>query len=84
MRQESQRIIGWKQRETDHISEDDQHKEVVQVSLFLLHYQYRLMHQQTIQDLPDYFPRAFQLRGEKRKQFFPQMDPSFSIDNPFL
>ena len=67
MRQEPQRIIGWKQRETDHISKDDQHKEVVQVSSFLLHYQDRLMDQQTIHDLPNHFPRAFQLRCEKRK-----------------
>ncbi|MBP1696640.1 MAG: hypothetical protein H6Q41_1828, partial [Deltaproteobacteria bacterium] len=62
MWQEPKRIIGWKQREADHISKDHQHKEVVEVSSFLLHYQDRLIHQQTIHDLPNHFPRAFQLR----------------------
>jgi hypothetical protein len=37
------------------------------VSSFLLHYQDGLIDQQTIHDLPDHFPRAFQLRPEKRK-----------------
>ena len=65
MREESQRIIRRKQRKTDQISKDDQHKEVVQVPSFLLHYQNRLMEQQSIHDLPDHVSRAFQSRRER-------------------
>lgn len=78
MRQESQRIKRWEQRETDHVSKDDQHKEVVQVSSFLPHYQDRLMEQQSIHDLPDHFGRAFQLLRERRNYFFDQIDSLLS------
>ena len=78
MRQESHRIIRWKQRKTDHISKDDQHKEVVQVSSFLPHYQDRLMEQKPIHDLADHFGRVFHLRGEIRKHFPDQIDSLLS------
>jgi cellobiose-specific phosphotransferase system component IIA len=67
MRQESQRIIRWKQRETDQISKDDQHKEVIQMSFFLLHFQIHLMEHQSIEDLPDHFRRVFQFHRERGK-----------------
>ncbi len=54
MRQESQRIIRWKQRKTDQISKDGQHKEVIQMSFFLLHFQIHLMEHQSIDDLSNH------------------------------
>jgi len=67
MGQESHRIIGWKQRKTDQVSKDDQHKEVIQMSSLLLHFQIHLMEHQSIDDLPDHFRRAFQFRREREK-----------------
>ncbi len=65
MRQESQRIIRWKQRKTDQVPKDDQHKEVIQVPSFLLRGQNELMEKKSIDDLPDHLRRAFQFRLKK-------------------
>ena len=67
MGQESQRIIRGKQRKTDHISKDDQHKEVIQMPSFLLQYKNRLIEQQSVEDLPNYFDRVFQSRRNRGK-----------------
>ena len=67
MRQESRGIIRRKQWQTDQISKHDQHKEIIQVSSFLLHYRVHLMEQHSIHDLPDHFGRAFQFCREREE-----------------
>ena len=67
MGQESHGIIGRKKRKADQISKDDEHKEVIQVSSFLLHDQVHLMEQQSVEDFLDHFGRAFQFRRERGK-----------------
>ncbi len=73
MRQESQRIIRWKQRKTDEISKDDQHKQVIQVASFFLRGQNDLMKKQSINNLPDHSRRGFQFLGERRQECFKQI-----------
>jgi len=58
MRQKSQRIIGGKQRETDQISKDSQHEEVIKMPPLFLHLQVHLVEHHPVHHFLNDFQEA--------------------------